>query len=211
MNKKVKATILIAVMGVLSLSIGLRVVHASVISGQDPSWNTNMNDQPWFCQCLHDDEGQYDDTMAGLGVMACYDPSTQSNPAFYWGEWIFEVTAGDDGVNYNNSPYDISAPMQCCYAINAYTSSFLETNYNDYNSAPWSYYTNSLQGGGYYCYNVGYTHEGTISPDFQSAEGATIGQFYQIGNPSNEWFIEAYTQVPPGQSSPNGWAYLTAW
>ena len=202
MHKKVIAAALIAIMGALTLSIGLHTVLAleNHINGYDYSYwdwfTTGGNDKPWFCECYHTDwENTADDMMVGLSLQASYYTAGSPN-TFNWGDWIFEDEAGGGG-GYTARQ---ESPLYCTLCTNGNNYMY----YNYYSSGVWG--TPPL---GYYnCWYVYYRYTSYFSP-VSSVEGRTLAQFYYLSNPSVTYWYTAYTQNPPGQSG-NGWAYLTA-
>ena len=207
MNKKIIASIFIAVMGLLTLSIGLHSALASSypevdLSGNDNGYNAVHNwgwPSPNFCECYHDTyQNDFYDTEAGLAV------NTQiilhnGNPVFNWGGWYFEDEAG--GSSNGNTGYanGIETPMVCTAVTNNQNYCY----YNDYATPQWG----QPPLANYNCLYVYYPSSGSLNY-YTSVEGVTTAQFYQVSNPSNTWWITAYTQDPnnPG----NGWTYLTA-
>lgn len=207
MRRKDIAVILIVAMGALTLSIGLHGALASSYPERDLSGNDNgynavfiwHQPPPNFCECYHDTfQNDYYDTEAGLGVntrITLYN----GNPAFNWGGWYFEDEAGgsiNGGPGYANG---IETPMYC----EAVTNNQNYCYYDDYAAPQWG----QPPLANYNCLYVYYPSSGPINY-YTSVEGLTNAQFYQVSNPSNTWWIIAYTQDPnnPGTD----WTYLTA-
>jgi hypothetical protein len=198
MKKKVIAAVLIAVMGALTLSIPLQRVLAEVtITGYDYEYPTS----PVFCECYHDGTpGDNDDTMAGLGVSATY-AWVNNGPVFDHGYWMFTDQAGGSN-NGGAEVYEQFTPMYCTYCVNGNQYSY----YDDYTAPVWG--TPPILGINYADLYVYLQNDCPVS-NVASIEGETLAQFYQISNPSNTWWISAYTQNPndPGTD----WTFLTAW
>jgi len=199
MNKKVMATVLIAVMVALTLLIGLPSALAGPhVDGKD--WGYGDGKDPWFVECYHTGTpGDYYNMEVGLSVTAKY-AIHNGIPTFYWGQWTFEDEAGGNQGSPIGYYYRMFTPLYCTACTNGNNYCY----YSDYDTPGWGTPPKAW-------YNCLYVYkEASGNLDYvSSVEGVTTAQFYQVNNPSNTYFLSAYTQNPPGQQG-NGWAYLTA-
>lgn len=197
MSKRVKAIVLIAVISTLALLIELQSSLALQVDITGEDYGFYEGKPPVFCECYHATHQYWtDDTEAGLGIEAHYT-IYNGQPAFNWGQWIFEDEAG--------GPHGYSNRMIVPMMVDACTNGNNHCYYTCYNSPVYGI----PPGSGYACLYVYLDAHGNISPPVHSVEGRTTAYFYEMANPTHTWWLQAYTQNPPGKSG-NGWSFLTA-
>jgi hypothetical protein len=121
-------------------------------------------------------------------------------PTFNWGAWMFEDEAGGSSGGHTGYYNRMFTPLYCTAVTNDENYCY----YDDYDTPQWG----QPPAATWNCEYVYLSDSGSLNY-VSSVEGVTTAEFYQVNNPSNTWFLSAYTQNPPGQQG-NGWTFLTA-
>lgn len=201
MGKRILSIALVAVIGVLTLSIGLHSTLGLTVHIDGDDWGYYDYQDPYFVECYHTTyPGDYYNTEVGLGITVKYTRPHTGMPTFNWGKWFFEDEAGGNQGSPIGYYYRMFTPLYCTACVNGNQYCY----YSDYTTPQWG----QPPGAWFNCLYVYREASGGLNY-VSSAEGVTTAQFYQVDNPSNTHFLSAYTQNPPGKPG-NGWSFLTA-
>lgn len=193
--KKIFAIIFILVMGLTALSRFLPTALGSgEIDGHD--WSYQSGNQPDFCECNHSTfYNQADDTEVGVGLQ-------EENEAYGydWGYWHFEAECG----GYLGYLYTIESPLECVSFVTGPYSGDLWCYYNCYDEPQYGV----INGNSYPCLYVTVDSSGSYDVYYTTVACIVTSYFHELGNPSNSYYMQAYSQAP-SYDPENGWGYLT--